>query len=574
MKETLKFILELLRPHRKVVMLTAVLAILAAALDTLGPILMGRGFDLAAEGRDAIIFGGALLLWFVSRFAADLLRSYVAYRGSLISGKAATRFVAGKFGELLNYPLTFHYGSSGREAREYISNLRWAISNALSNFVFDFIPAILTATAISIYLFTIDPAVGGMLVASIAIFIGYTAWKIPPMRQHIMEWNKKHAEVTTYGWDASQNILAVKSNNNEDLIRERLKELSDAFEKLDLGHERFMRGFRDRQNLIILIGSTSIVFLALLRFAAGDFTFGRLSAVTAYAFTIFGYVRSAQWGFVQIMRVGSFRETLQKLTDGKKEDASSGKRKELAGGVEFKNVRFRYHSDRPIIEQVSFSVRPGERVAIVGESGEGKTTLVDLIGRYYEPSAGKILLDGTDAEELNLHSIRSQMAYVPQDLTLFHDTIETNIRFGRSEANDDELQEAARLAHLDGFIASLPEGWNTIVGERGLKVSGGERQRIALARAFLRDPKILILDEPTSNLDSKTEAFIQDSLAKLMVGRTTFVIAHRLKTVMNSDRILVLKNGRIAEAGTHDELLKKSGAYAELLSAQSDRLAS
>jgi ABC-type multidrug transport system fused ATPase/permease subunit len=251
------------------------------------------------------------------------------------------------------------------------------------------------------------------------------------------------------------------------------------------------------------------------------------------------------------------------------EDFESGREVAIRGDVEFRGVRFRYREDRSALEDIDFSVPAGTFVAIVGESGEGKTTLVDLIGRYWSPQAGAILIDGTDVHDINLRSLRSQMAYVPQDLTLFHESLGENIRFGRPKATDEEVQEAVRLAGLKDFVASLPDGLKTVVGERGLKLSGGERQRVALARAFLRNPRILILDEPTAHLDSKTEAIIHESVHELMPGRTVFVIAHRLRTVSEADVILVLNHGRIVEIGSHNELAAKpESVYVSLLKAQ------
>lgn len=568
MKETLAFIWSLLRPHKRAVVLSAVLATTAAALTTIGPILMGRGFDYAGAGKGVAWYGGALALWFATRFIANRLRAYVAYRGSLISGGAVESFLRSTYSELLEYPLSFHYGSSGRKVRERVSGSQWGVMNFINNLVFDVVPALLTILAVLTYLFFLDVLIGAVLLASMAAFILYTWRKSGEMRRLRWKWNDKLNEMTTRGWDACQNILIVKSTNGERQVERQLNRKGKAFLDFNIKDSRFNRGFRNNQDIIMLLGSTAIVLIAVMRFSSGAFTFGMLSAVTAYAFTIFGYVTFIQWSFIQFIRIQSDREMLSELLDVPKEPYSEGKSVALSGGVEFRNVRFRYREARPALEDVSFSAENGQRIAIVGESGEGKTTLVDLMGRYYLPQSGAILFDGIDSKDINLTSLRSQMAYVPQDLTLFHDTIKANIRFGHPRASENELREAVRLAHLDRFVASLPKGLKTVVGARGLKLSGGERQRVALARAFLRNPKILILDEPTSNLDSKTEAFIQDSLSKLMQGRTTFIIAHRLKTVMSADKILVLKSGRIVQEGTHEELLSKPGAYTELLMAQ------
>jgi ABC-type multidrug transport system fused ATPase/permease subunit len=306
---------------------------------------------------------------------------------------------------------------------------------------------------------------------------------------------------------------------------------------------------------------------------AGSLTFGQFSAVSAYTIGVFGYVRWVQWQMRNLTRATATHRDLAKILEEPEEDFLSGQPIDLKGGIEFRNVRYRYREDVPVLEDITFRIAPGERVAVVGESGEGKTTLIDLIGRYHLPQDGAILYDGIDASNVNLSSLREQIGLVPQDLPLLHESLGENIRYGRPNATDEELREAARLASLDAFISALPDGYDTIVGERGLKLSGGQRQRVALARAFLRNPKILILDEPTSNLDSKTEEEIQRSLETLMRGRTTFIIAHRLRTVRDANRILVIKNGRIVEQGRHEELVAKNGPYAALLRSQTGLVA-
>jgi ATP-binding cassette, subfamily B, bacterial MsbA len=241
---------------------------------------------------------------------------------------------------------------------------------------------------------------------------------------------------------------------------------------------------------------------------------------------------------------------------------------DIRGAVEFSDVRFAYDGFHDILKGVSAKVDPGEIVALVGPSGAGKTTLVNLIPRFYEPTGGAVLVDGHDIAQVTLSSLRGAIAIVPQDPQLFSDTIEQNIRYGRLEASTAEVIAAARQANAHDFIAGFPDGYQTLVGTRGLRLSGGERQRIAIARALLRDPRILILDEATSSLDANSEALINEALDHLLVGRTTFIIAHRLSTIRRAGTILVIVDGKIAERGTHDQLLSRGALYAELYEKQ------
>lgn len=242
--------------------------------------------------------------------------------------------------------------------------------------------------------------------------------------------------------------------------------------------------------------------------------------------------------------------------------------KRVEGEIAFNDVSFAYDGAESVLNHVSFTIRPGESVALVGPSGAGKTTVANLIPRLYEPQAGRILVDGTDIQKYTLASLRRQIALVPQETLLFSGTIRDNILFGNPEADDEAIQRAAEAAYADEFIARLPDGYDTVVGERGVKLSGGQRQRIAIARALLRDPRILILDEATSSLDSESEALVQAALRNLLQNRTALIIAHRLSTVRDADRIIVLSGGRIVEEGTHAELLSAGGAYSKLYRTQ------
>ena len=238
------------------------------------------------------------------------------------------------------------------------------------------------------------------------------------------------------------------------------------------------------------------------------------------------------------------------------------------GRISFDDVHFSYLDDQPILQGITLEVTPGEALAIVGRSGGGKSTLVKLVPRFYDVDSGAIRIDGQDIREVTQHSLRQKIGMVMQDAILFNGSVRDNIHYGRRGATEEEMLEASRMAHVDEFVGELPAGYDTIIGERGVTLSGGQKQRLSIARAFLRNPKILILDEATSSLDSHAENIIQDALGHLMKGRTTLVIAHRLATIIDCDRVVVIENGRIVQEGTHDALLNEDGHYRALCEEQ------
>ncbi|MBV1913760.1 MAG: ATP-binding cassette domain-containing protein, partial [Pseudomonadales bacterium] len=312
---------------------------------------------------------------------------------------------------------------------------------------------------------------------------------------------------------------------------------------------------------------TVMMVLAARDVVAGNMTLGDLVLVNAFMIQLFIPLNSLGFVYREIKASLADTATMFALLDQQPKVKDRPDAKTLGSGslpIEFKNVSFHYHKERPIIRDVSFKIAAGEKVAIVGRSGSGKSTLARLLFRFYDICDGEISVDGTDIRDLSQHSLRQQIGVVPQDTVLFNDSIYHNIQYGLPDSSEQQVKQAIDFAQLSSFIDKLPAGWDTRVGERGLKVSGGEKQRIAIARVVLKNPQILIFDEATSSLDSKAERAISDALSNVAKNHTTLVIAHRLSTVVDADRILVLEDGEIVEQGDHNTLLQKNGVYSQL----------
>ena len=325
-------------------------------------------------------------------------------------------------------------------------------------------------------------------------------------------------------------------------------------------------------NMTTAIGTAAVLWLGASHVLSGKLSVGDLLVVISYIAAVYRPLEAIAYSASSIQSDIASQKIAFELLDTEPEIKDKPGAKALTackGGLVFEHVGFQYDGRHDTLKDISFQAEPGQKVAIVGPTGAGKTTLISLLPRFYDPTHGRILLDGNDTRGLTLASLRDQISMVQQEPLLFSGTIADNIRYGRLDASDDEVMEAARAANAHDFIQRLPKQYETVLGDRGARLSGGERQRLCVARAFLKQAPILLLDEPTSAIDSKTEAVILEALDRLMVGRTSFMIAHRLSTIHHADQILVMERGQLVQAGTHDSLMEQGGLYRHLYDIQS-----
>jgi ATP-binding cassette subfamily B protein len=468
--------------------------------------------------------------------------------------------------------LKFHLERRTGGLSRIVSRGTLGIDTVLRFSLFNTFPTILEIALVAgVLAWSFGWAYAAAILATVVFYVWFTyaatEWRINIRRAM----NDADTDANTKAVDSLLNFETVKYFGNEEHEAERFDRSMAKYETAAVKTWVSLAVLNAGQALIYSVGLTAVMIMSAMAIFKGQATVGDFVLVNALMIQL----------YMPLNFIGSsYREIKQGLIDVEQMFALLAVNAEIAdrpdarplrtakGEVVFDAVSFAYDAARPIIRDLSFAVPPGHTVAIVGPSGAGKSTISRLLYRFYEVTGGRILIDGQDIAAVTQKSLRAAIGMVPQDTVLFNDTIRYNIRYGRPDASDEEVEAAAKLAQIHKFVMSLPKGYDSMVGERGLKLSGGEKQRVSIARTILKGPPILILDEATSALDSHTEQDIQDALRKIARNRTTLVIAHRLSTVIDADEIIVLEQGRIAERGTHDHLLRKKGVYAAMWNRQ------
>ncbi|SFA98512.1 lipid A export permease/ATP-binding protein MsbA [Selenomonas ruminantium] len=566
-----KRLLQYIRPYLKRLALAIVCIVVAAACNLYLPWIIKDMVDKVLAEKDMVM----LYVICVSIVVVFLIRGIFYYGQSYLVSYIGQKVVIDvrevMFRKFQRMPMAYFDKHQTGETMSYITNDVAAIQSALVDQLIEMVTE------------------GSILIGSIAMMI-YLDWKlslltlvvIPLVGQAMKIFGRKlkrngtviqerAADITSLLQESISSIRVVKSFVREDYEIKRFINQNILNFQAAMKNVQLTSLLTPTVEFLAAVSVTFIVGFGGYEVVNGQMTAGALVAFLTYAVNLANPVKrlarvygNLQRAMAAVDRVFAVIDLPEPISD--KEDAKSLPK--IQGHVEVKNVTFGYKEGVNALEDVSLDVKPGQMIAFVGPSGAGKSTIANLIPRFYEINGGSISIDGYDIRDVKLDSLREQIGIVPQETMLFSTTVMENIRYGRLDATDEEVIEAAKAANADSFIRELPQGYDTTIGERGLNLSGGQRQRMAIARAILKNPQILILDEATSALDTESEKIVQAALDSLMVGRTSFVIAHRLSTIFNADQIYVIDGGRIKEHGTHEELLQQGGLYSHLYNIQ------
>lgn len=490
-------------------------------------------------------------------------------------GQRAARVTARNiYAHLFELSLAYHLERRTGELSRAIERGVKAVSFLLQTALFSLVPTLLEfLLVIAILLWRYPPVFAVCVFGTIAAYAAFTIVTTNWRTRFRREMNRRDNEFSGQAVDGLINYETVKAFGNEAYETARLDRSLKAYEDAAVRSETSLAFLNAGQAGIIAIGVSLTMWLAARGVVAGQLTVGDVVLVNAFILQLYQPLnflgimyRELKQSLIDMENIGALRRLRPQVTD------RPGAPALVVDGadVRFAGVCFAYDERRPILEGVDFTIPSGHKLAVVGPSGAGKSTIVRLLFRFYDVTGGAIRIAGQDIRDVTQASLRAAIGVVPQDTVLFNDTVGANIAYGRPGASQDEIEAAARTAQIHDFIAGLPDGYGTIVGERGLKLSGGEKQRVAMARVLLKDPAILVLDEATSALDSRTEKALQEALARVAQGRTTLVIAHRLSTIVDADEIVVLEHGRIVERGTHTALLAGRGLYHQMWTRQQE----
>jgi len=556
--------------------LIALAFLVTAKLANVGVPLVLKEIVDALDPQTAILAVPFALLaaYGLLRFSTTLfaeLRDVIFVR---VTQRAIRRVALEVFRHLHSLSLRFHLERQTGGVSRDIERGTNGISTLLSYMLFSIVPVILEFGLVAAVLLTrFDWRFAAITFGAVAVYITFTIlvteWRIDIRRRA----NELDSKANTRAIDSLLNYETVKYFGNEAFEARRYDENLRSYESAAVRSEASLGLLNIGQSLIIAVAVTALMVLVAQGVAAKDLTLGDLVLVNGLLIQLYIPLNFLGMVYRQIKQSLTDINRMFRLLEENREIQDRPNAVPLSAGpasIRFERVDFAYEANRQILHDVSFEIPAGSKVAVVGHSGSGKSTLARLLYRFYDVGSGRITVNGLDLRGLKQASLRAAIGIVPQDTVLFNDTIRYNIHYGRPEATEGEVIEAAKAAHIHDFLMTLPDRYETRVGERGLKLSGGEKQRVAIARALLKNPRILIFDEATSALDSRAEKAIQAELDRIAEGRTTLVIAHRLSTVMDADQILVMDHGRIVERGTHRALLDARGVYAQMWALQQE----
>jgi len=574
--KTLQALTPFLWDYRGRVLLSLGFLVLAKVANVGVPLVLKNIVDsLDAGEHGRLVLPLALLLAYGAlRLASSLfneLRDAVFARVR----HGAMRSVSLKvLGHLHKLSLRYHLErKTGGLSRDLDRGTR-SVSSLMNYMVFSILPTLVEIALVAVILLSrYDIWFTLVTLTAVAVYITFTMSITEWRMKFRVSMNKFDSEANTQAIDSLLNYETVKYFGNEQYELRRYDESLKHWESDAVNSQTSLSALNFGQALIIAAGVTAIMIMAARGVVEGNMTIGDLVLVNAFLLQLFIPLNFLGVVYSQLKHALTDMHLMFDVLDRQPEIVDRPGARPLDAGnaeVRFEQVSFAYNPERPILHDISFTITAGKKIAIVGPSGAGKSTLARLLFRFYDVTSGRILINHRDISEVTQESLRQAIGIVPQDTVLFNDSLRYNIAYARPEASRDEIEQAVRLAHLTDFIASLPQGYDTVVGERGLKLSGGEKQRVAIARAVLKNPRILVFDEATSSLDSHSEQAILVALREAAAQHTSLVIAHRLSTVVDADNILVMDSGRIIESGMHPQLIAKGGAYARLWALQQE----
>jgi len=571
MKPVNKFLVEIFKEHKKELIVIMLIAVFGSLLAAIIPYIYGRLFDLTLVPQTPLnLLISLIVVWFVLSIISNYTSNKTGLMGEILGAKISLEAEANAYAHFFSLPVPFHKKKQRGEILNKLSRGAWTLQNMIE-VVSGTFPSFLMLIFSVVAMFLIQWPLVLILIFTFFIYFLITIKNIDPILKLQEEEHKIFDKQYGMVYDKLYNVFLVKNFAMEDDEKKRL--FNSFVTKLVSTSKK--TSIRWTRLSVIQDIIYSVSFVAVLGTAIFFLRFGKLSPGEFIMF--FGYVNLAFSPFRNLSRIYRlFKRSsvaIKRFIKLKKivpESMKHGNKmlKSVRGEITFENVTFEYLKNKQILKNINLKIKQGETLALVGKSGVGKTTFSELIIGYYRPKKGKILLDGVDISKLKLKWLRDQIAIVPQDLSLFNDTIINNLKYANPNVTFEDIIKAAKAASADDFIKKFPKGYKTLVGEEGVKLSMGQRQRIAITMAFLKNPKILILDEPTAALDAESEKRVQKGINELIEGKTTIIIAHRFSTLRNADKIVVLDKGRVAEVGNHEELIRKRGIYYKLYTLQ------